>query len=283
MLNNKEATLKESDLRKIIKILLEDRSLGPSMVNVNPVVDTSAYMTDPGNPNYKPGSKAELRVALSGMVEDMPDESVPGVYDKIKQALAAKEDEEGKKQMEKSNKKVEESIRLEIRRMLSEADLPPVKKIPYGVSGIQRGPESPAVKGLRRTLEKMKDIDDEYEDPDAPAAGRGRKNVMMTDVSGASFDEIAKELGFAGASGAKKAVMTALAKAKFIGTMDPDDLEIIVLRAMSDYVKALESTNELSPADIKLLKDHPDIVRELEGFREFLDDAIKKARKASEV
>lgn len=274
--------LKESDLRKMVKIILEDKSLGPSMVKVSPVVDPSAAVTNPENSNYKPDSKVELQIALNAMIQDASDESVPDMYDSIKKALEKQEAEEGKDQMKKSNEKLEESIRLTIRKMLSEAELPPVKKIPYGVSGIPRGPESAAVKGLRKTLEKMKDIDDEYEDPDAPAAGRGRKNVMMTDVSGASFDEIAKELGFAGASGAKKAVMNALSKAKFVGTMDQDELEIIVLNAMNDYVKALESTNELSAADVKLLKDHPDIVKELDGFREFLDDAIRKVRKAAE-
>jgi hypothetical protein len=108
-----------------------------------------------------------------------------------------------------------------------------------------------------------------------------RKNVMMGDVSGSSFKDIAKELGFAAESGAKQAVVKALEKAKFVGTMDPDELEILVLKSMSDYIDMLSNTGELSPADVKLLKDHPDIVRDLEGFREFLDKSIRTTRKVS--
>ena len=180
-MSSENSVLKESDLRKMVKILLEDKSLGPSMVKVNPVVDPSAALTDPANKDYKPDSKVELSVALSGMIQDMSDDDVHDVYDRIKQALEKKEDEEGKDQMQKSNKKVknvEEAIRLAVRKMLSEAELPPVKKIPYGVSGIKRGPEAPAVVGLRKTLQKMNLDDEEYQDPDAPAAGQiGRAHV----------------------------------------------------------------------------------------------------------
>lgn len=275
-------TLKESEVRKLVKALLEDRDFTSEVVKVNPVVDPSAAVTNPDNADYKPDSKVEFQVAVKTMIDDLPDEKLPDIYASFKQALEVQEDEKGKKQMDKSNKKVEETIRLAIRKMLSEAELPPVKKIPYGVSGIARGPSTPAVKGLRKDLEKMQlDDPDETLRGDEPAKGRDRKNVMMGDVSGSSFKDIAKELGFAAESGAKQAVVKALEKAKFVGTMDPDELEILVLKSMSDYIDMLSNTGELSPADVKLLKDHPDIVRDLEGFREFLDKSIRTTRKVS--
>lgn len=302
--------IKESQIRQIVKVMLEDKTLGPAMVKVNPVVDPSAAVTDPGNPNYKPDSKIELQVALHAMIDDLPDTNVPSAYDAIKDALSANEEEEGKDQMAKSNEKIEEVIRLAVRRMLEESknlkeyyakdpetgemvwkgtgpapgkitSKTGMQKIEPGISAVPAGPKTPAVKALRKSLEAMKDFDPEVTDVEKPAPGRGRKNVMMTDVEGASFDEIAKELGFSHPSGAKGAVVKALEKAKFVGEMDPDELDILVLNSMNDYVNMLSGTGELTPADVKLLKDHPDIVRELDGFREYLDKALRSARKST--
>jgi hypothetical protein len=101
----------------------------------------------------------------------------------------------------------------------------------------------------------------------------------MVDVGGASFEEIAKELDFS-VAGAKQAVDKALEKAKWLAQdIAEDDLEIMVLTTMNDYVNMLAKSGELSAADVQLMKDHPDIVRELDGFREFLATAIKRMRK----
>jgi len=135
--------------------------------------------------------------------------------------------------------------------------------------------------------------------PDAPVSGdqvtpkrrayKGTALGGMTDVGGASFEQIAKELGFS-VAGAKQAVDKALEKAQFLGTqMDEDDREILVLTAMNDYIKMLskgigveDGEEPLTAADIQLMKDHPDIVRELDGFREFLHNHIRRARKADQ-
>jgi len=42
----------------------------------------------------------------------------------------------------------------------------------------------------------------------------------------------------------------------------------------------LNKTGELTAADVQLMKDHPDIVRELDGFREYLHNTIRRAMKA---
>ena len=175
-----------------------------------------------------------------------------------------------------------------MRKLLKEVEydpndpkLPPVKKIPYGVHGSEymRNLEKRKT-DLRKTLEKST-LDDEEGSAksDEPVAGRTRKNVMQTDVGGASFADIAKELGFATTSGAKAAVEKAMQKAKFLAGMDPDDLEILTLTAMNDYIDVLKSTGELTGDDVKLMKDHPEIVSSLDGFREFLDKSLKKAQK----
>jgi hypothetical protein len=298
------STIKESTLRSMVKRLLEDKSLGPAMVNVNNVVDPSAAVTDPSNPNFKPSSRVELQVALNAMIGDVPDDKIPDVYDSMKNALEVSQEEQGEAEMKKDREtKVEESVRFAIRKILSEMSkeekakklwaglkepvgpLPPVKKIPAGEHGAEylNNLEKRKI-GLGKQFSSMRDDEDskEMERSDLPAQDRTRKNVMMGDVSGASFKEIAKEMGFAAESGAKAAVERVLDKARFVGSIDPDQLEIIVLTAMNDYIDMLNKTGELSAADVQLMKDHPDIVEDLDGFREHLDGVLKKVRKTDQ-
>ena len=225
---------------------------------------------------------------------------------------------------------VEEAIRTAVRRVFREAapnkkfgpvvgDLPPVKKIPAGVHGGEYTRWQDKQRAdLKKWLPKAADavdapvVDDEPVD-DVPAdaeeptssSGSSTKAYKATAIGGmsdvnydeekgehkpASFQEIAKELGFS-VAGAKQAVDKALEKATFLSQdMDEDDLEILVLVAMNDYIKMLskgvgveDGEEPLTPSDIQLMKDHPDIVRELDGFREFLHNAIRRARKEQAV
>jgi len=253
--------------------------LSDSPASVSAVVDPSAAATDPGNPNFKPANRKELKVALSGMIDDISDNCVEDVFDAMKDAI---KDTEEDKEM-KDNKKVEETIRLAIRKILKEAELPPVKKIPMGVHGgeYMRNLEK-RKKNLQGTMSKWRDDEDAAPmvRADAPAAGRERKNVMQTDIGGASFKQIAQDLGYASESGAKQAVEKALSKAKYLGAMEPEELEITILMAMKDYVDFLKGSGELTAADVQLMLDHPDIVSELDGFKEFLDKQLKKEMKA---
>jgi len=250
--------------------------LSDSPTTVSAVVDPSAALTDPGNPNFKPANRKELRIALSDMINGVSDDCVEDIFDAMKDAIEKTQEED--KQM-KNDKKVEETIRATIRKMLKEAELPPVKKIPAGVHGGEytRNLEKRKSK-LRGVMSKWRDDDDAAPmvRADAPAAGRERKNVMQTDVGGASFKQIAQELGYASESGAKQAAEKAMSKVKFASKMDQDELQIVVLTAMSDYIDFLNNSGELTSADVQLMKDHPNIVSELDGFREFLDKYIKR-------
>lgn len=204
-----------------------------------------------------------------------------------------------------------------------ENPLPAVKKIPAGVHGgeYMRRVEKNA-SDLRRGMGKAVDAyenpkvdpDDHaaIDEPAVPQGGKGRayKSTAIGGMSGvdydteagetkpASFEEIAKELDFS-VAGAKQAVDKALLKAKWVAKLvdytNPhmsDDLDIIVLGALSDYIKKLSKAgvvqsdqlsdpndDVLTSADIQLMKDHPDIVEEMPGFREFLHAAIKRAMK----
>jgi hypothetical protein len=283
----------ESSLRELLKEMMD--SSAP--VNVSPVVDPQAAETDPMNPNFSPSNKIELMSALRSLVGSIEDEDSSGVYVAIKDAIEEKEDEDVLEEKENEMKKqnVEESVREIVRKMLLEAqddeemdvpNLPPVKKIPVGVHGSEYMKRFEKAKSdLQKTLSKTSDEED-FVSADEPAAGRSRKNIMMSDVGGASFKDIAKEMGFAAESGAKQAVEKALSKAKFVMKMDmlqPEELEIMVLQSMSDYIDILKNAGELDPSEVKTLKDNPGIVRELDGFREFLDKTLRKARKDQDI
>jgi len=241
--------VKKKAIREFISTVLDDY-LTPTTqeeppVNVNAVVDPSAAVTDPIDSNFKPQTKQELDVALGLLTKQIPIGSVPKAYDDIKSTLDAmhksQEKEDNKMNDKQDKNKVEEIVRLRVRKMLSEM-------------------------GASKSTKAFK--------PSAIGT--------MTDVSGASFEEIAKELNFS-VAGAKQAVDKALEKAKFVATkIDPDDLEIVVLNAMNDYIKMLNKSGEISPSDVQLMKDHPEIVRELDGFREFLHNYVRRARKSIE-
>lgn len=274
----------EKAIRELIRESMMNPSVGwestsdlsDSPVSVSAVVDPSAAVTNPENSNFKPANRKELRAALSGMIDDISDDCAEDIFSAMKDAIEKTQEED--EQM-KNDKKVEETVRAVIRKILKEAELPPVKKIPAGVHGGEY------MRNLEKRKSKLKGVMDKWRDDedaapmvraDAPAAGRERKNVMQTDVGGASFKQIAQELGYASESGAKQAAEKAMAKVKFASKMDQDDLQIVVLKAMSDYIDFLNSSGELTSADVQLMKDHPNMVSELDGFREFLDKYVKR-------
>lgn len=299
-----QVTVSEQALRELVQEALDGGHLGDltvddddEPVNVNPVVDPSASLTDPSNPDFVPQTKPELDVALGQLTKEVPIANVARFYKAAKAELDAEKEKNGDDEMKNVNDKkgarrTEEAVRRVVRKELSKlseaGELPPVKKIPFGVHGAEY---------MRRMQKSRDDLaaslgrgdDDEEErsgeggEEEKPAKRRHsyKKTAIggMADVSGASFDEIAKELDFS-IAGAKQAVDKALEKAQFVAVgIDSDDLEILVLTTMNDYVNMLNKTGELSPADVKLMKDHPDIVRELDGFREFLSNAIRRKRK----
>jgi hypothetical protein len=270
-----------------------DLSTAPA--NVSAVVDPSAAQTDPGNPNFKPRNRKELQSAISCMVDDISDDGAVDFYDALQDAKKQRDDEDEK--MKKDDKKVEEAVRKAIRNILKEAK---PKKSPEFTVTNPRGITPTVVpagqhggefsRNLEKRKSKLKGVMDKWKDDedaapmvraDAPAAGRERKNVMQTDIGGASFKQIAQELGYASESGAKQAAEKAMSKVKFASNMDQDELQIVVLTAMSDYIDFLNKSGELTSADVQLMKDHPDIVSELDGFREFLDKYIKREMKGA--
>jgi len=98
---------------------------------------------------------------------------------------------------------------------------------------------------------------------------------FKSNKEGSSFKEIAQELNFS-VAGAKNACDKALAKAQWIAGADETDMELIVLYSLKDYIELLQQSGELTDDDVRVMLENPNLVRELDGFRDFLSKAIKR-------
>lgn len=267
-------SVSEKALRELVREALDNTDFGTlapieakEPVNVNPVVDPSAAVTDPIKPNFQPQNKVEFGVAVNNLVKGIASDKIPALYKSVTDAIdqipdiAAQEEEEMKKKNDRvetghgpaNAKGVEEQIRMQIRSMLMEMSVDPA--------------------------DVAADEDPEEQELEKRAKRPGKYKPSSTDWGAdTSFADMAKELGFS-VAGAKQAADKALLKAQFVGQADQDELEILVLTAMSDYIKYLNKSGELTPSDVQLMKDHPEIVRELDGFREFLDKSLRRSMK----
>ncbi len=290
-----QVTVSEEAIRELVREALggahlEDLTLPeepPAPIEPNPVVDPMAAVTDPINPHFVPQTKPEFDVAVRNLVKDVPVDRVPDVYRALEAIIDQEnspEDAEMTKEDEKAaetKEQVEEAIRAEVRKVLSEVAPTTFADTYYSDEEEELPPGDLA--GLRGQP-KTHVTGDEEDEEDLPDDTRRRAYKTtaiggMHDVGGASFQDIANDLGLS-VAGSKRAVDMALDKARFMATgMEDDERDIMILMAMNDYINKLARTGELSPADVRLMKDHPEIVQELDGFREFLHGAIKRARK----
>lgn len=310
ILNNR-TFINESELHALVKVLLEDKSLGPQLVKVNPVVDPSAAVTDPSNFDYKPNTKQELCVALVSMIDDLSDDRVSDTYDSFKNALQKQKVDKGTKQMDKSNKKIEESIRRTIRALLGKIELPiaikeyyakdpatgemtwkgsgpapklspsaDIKKLNLGDRSTIVGAKAPDVNSLRNRLNKLRDEDLTDVDPEAPRTGRQRRNKSGE----TELKNIAAELGFKNPNGALQFINRVLEK--FNSRFDDFDKVLIAsLEIMKEYIDELSAPYKsnskmmdplITPQDAELMRQHPEMIKDLETFRVYLNKKLRE-------
>lgn len=249
-----------SAIKDLINELLDDVTSGAAFaIKPNNVVDPSASETDPTK-QHKPQNKVELGVAVKQLTKDMPDTEAQRVYDELQSALNKDKDkdkdkDENSEMKQNVEKKVEETIRRSIRHILKE----------------------------------------EWEAYDAAVNDEEQPKKKPQDDD-QSFVDIAKELGMS-IAGAKQFVDKAMARWKFLSTQrssalkskssggedvttfEPgqknlEDLDVLILKAWSEYIDLLNSSGELTSADVQLMHDHPEVALELDGFREYLSEYI---------
>ena len=96
----------------------------PLPAQVSDVVDPSAAATDPGNPNYVPNTRVELKTTLSTMIDDVPDDDAADFYAAMQDYISDKKSKDEKETEDMKRRDVvgvEEMIRRRIRMIISEA------------------------------------------------------------------------------------------------------------------------------------------------------------------
>ena len=85
-------------------------------IDPSAVVDPSAAAVDPDNKNFIPANKDELKIAVQTLLSDIDNLEIPKAYQLIKKSILKMREEQT---MEKKPN-IEEAVRLQIRRMLTE-------------------------------------------------------------------------------------------------------------------------------------------------------------------
>ena len=94
----------------------DDFSEDDKPINASAVVDPSAAAVDPDNKNFVPANKDELKIAVQTILSDIDNLEIPKAYQLIKKSILKMREE----QTMKKKPNVEEAVRLQIRRMLTE-------------------------------------------------------------------------------------------------------------------------------------------------------------------
>lgn len=247
-------TINEKALRKLVKSLLEGETDVPIVANPN--IEPLVNDTQLDYVEKMPVDHVELANIIASKLMKVDDEEAPIMYKKISGVIdTVRADNEKDKEMTEA----EDKLRAVVRKMIREA---------YGEDDVK--PPTPG---------PMSD--------DAEAVAKKKRGYTSAqEAGGSTFDEIAAEFGFAGPQAAKAAVERAMLKAQFLAALPNDDREFIILSAMDDYINMLEGSGELSSDDVALLRSHPSIVQELEGFRDhmkkFVDAGMRNHRKEAD-
>lgn len=239
----KSLTITEKALRILVREALD------AGVKPNPLIDdTPAATTDP---DHVPTDVIGLNTAVQQLVKNVDDKNVKNAFDAVSKALGdvvtkSSSDKKEEKTMKDVSSQTESRVRDMIKQIISE-DYEDIKQ---------------------KVLDDLDDEKDSEEIDDSPDED--------------AFAKIASEFGIS-VSGAKQLVDKTLARYKFVsqeyegndGTTT--DIEVLVLSAIKDYIDVLASSGELTDEDLKTVSDNPDIVRELDGFREFLHHYVRKS------
>mgnify|MGYP001571893462 FL=1 len=241
---------------------------------IEPNVTSSAEDTTPAldppvdDPEFVPANPNELAVAADKLARRVDPTSLNQYYTQLKRL--AKAEEEGRLSSTKQKVDVgtvEEQLRKHVRDALI-SEISPWAGGGLAFSGWGVDPDI--------------EDDDNEEDDDEPR--QRRQHLTTKDVEGDTLDSIAKEFGFVAPSGAKAFLFRTMEKFKHLFVLrdeDPAAFDRFIFMAASEYIGYLKSSGELDDEEVELLYSHPELVAELEGFREYLHVFVKRAmRKA---
>jgi hypothetical protein len=269
--------INEESVRKLVRAMLEGTVEVP--IQANPNVEPLMNDRQLDYIERTPVDSVELSNVIGNKLRGLDDEVAPHIFRQLAAIIDVEEDKEKEEDAMTHESKLRSVIRRMLKETLDEAKpdpwknappvtgpLPAVKKIPAGVHGAEYNKKFGKYKSDLKKMVKSTGAEDMGDEPE-----RDKRGYMSTQAAGgASFDEIAAEFGFAGPQGAKAAVEKALAKMRYLMKLPEEDRDFLVLAAMDDYINMLSKTGELTPQDVTLLRAHPAIVQDLEGFKDHL-------------
>ena len=227
------------------------------VVNVNDVVDAQEHETNPTNVTYVPRDKVEFGHAVNDLAKGVAVEDIPRLFNLIKQVVdnfRAKDDETMKNMSDNASSNhldLENIVRLNIRNILNEM------KNDEGDDGNDDDRNDNDVEDKKELLRDNDEYGDDY-----------------------TYKEIAKEFGLT-LAGARQFANRVLDKVITLAKkIDPDDLDEFTYKGVTDYIGLLQSLGNITPEEIQMLKDNPEIVRELDGFREYMQPHVRQLIKS---
>lgn len=248
--------------------------------------DSQAPMDPPiDDPEYVPSNANELAAAAEKMARRVGPDALTKYYQLLQRIGQAAQDgklsqtqpepekvadqsaaaQTGREGAGNVDKNVEEQVRRTVRSMLTEI-MPRDSGLSFSGWGMDP------------------DAEDEDDAEESERAKRPRrKNTTVVDVEGETLDAIAKEFGFAAPIGAKALLARTLEKYRFMWELyedDPDAFERFLLMATREYIEYLTSSGELTPEEVDVLNKNPELVADLDGFREFMHVFVKRGIRA---
>ena len=199
------------------------------------------------DPEYSPNTVKELADAVGEMTKAIPVEQIQAYYKKIqdlvKKMVAEGEDEN----MSESN------LRKRVAAILREA----VNKAPDWTKDL--GDEN----GIPWWVQK--EFNDEFE-PEAEE----EEEVVEPAQEEYSLEDIAKETGFAGPSGAKNFILKLATRVKRFSNIPDDEFDALIEFTAAEYIDLLEQTGSIDAQDVAFMSQNKDHVASLPSYKYFL-------------
>jgi len=196
---------------------------------------------------YVPNTVKELADAVGEMTKAIPVEQIQAYYKKIqdlvKKMVAEGEDEN----MSESN------LRKRVAAILREA----VNKAPDWTKDL--GDEN----GIPWWVQK--EFNDEFE-PEAEE----EEEVVEPAQEEYSLEDIAKETGFAGPSGAKNFILKLATRVKRFSNIPDDEFDALIEFTAAEYIDLLEQTGSIDAQDVAFMSQNKDHVASLPSYKYFL-------------
>lgn len=264
------AKIKKVVLEEFLSDVLNNSVSDTPQHNYEPIVPIRSEIEDEnviveppvGDQDFVPLNNVELAKSLYTLAKEVPQEKIKSFYSDVKELLVSLSD--GKEIFKMTN---EQQLRKEIRKLVKEA----WEEEGYSV--------------IDPALDDTAIVDPADAEAEEELAKRELERQKRKFRGKQLYKDIAAATGLS-VSGAKGEAVRATKR--FIFLMNLADLaqgeyDKLVNSAMDSYIGYLESSGALSSEEIVDLKDNPDLVRELAGFRDHMRKHVTRLAKQKGV